>query len=35
MRLFEINTLDSKVIGGNTHYKATQIVVNREITPER
>jgi hypothetical protein len=34
MRLFEINTLDSKVIGGNTHYKATQIVVNREITPE-
>lgn len=32
MRLFEIDTLGSKVIGGNTHYKATQIVVNREIT---
>ena len=34
MRLFEIDTLDSKVIGGNMHYKATQIVVNREITSE-
>ena len=31
-RLFLIDTLDSKVIGGSSHYKAEQIVVLREIT---
>lgn len=32
MRLFEIDTLDSSVLGENGHYKAKQIVVNREIS---
>ena len=31
-RLFLIDTLDSRVIGGSDHYKAEQIVVLREIT---
>lgn len=34
MRLFEIDTLDSNVVGGNGHYKAKQIVVNREIASD-
>ena len=31
-RLFLIDTLDSKVVGCSSHYKAEQIVVLREIT---
>ena len=32
IRLFLIDTLDSKVIGDSSHYKAEQIVLLREIT---
>lgn len=34
IRLFEIDTLDSSIVRENHHYKAKQIVVNREITSE-
>lgn len=34
VRLFEIDTLDSDTLGGTEHYKAKQIVVNREISPQ-
>lgn len=33
-RLFRIDTLDGKVIGGNSHYKAEQIVVLEEVTKD-